>query len=48
MYLLGEGVEKDPETAANLMHFIEEEEKKLDVEALLEEALATAERFSLH
>ena len=28
MYLLGEGVEKDPETAANLMHFIEEEEKK--------------------
>ncbi len=30
------------------LSFIEEEEKKLDVEALLEEALATAERFSLH
>ena len=28
MYLLGEGVEKDPETAKNLMRFIEEEEKK--------------------
>ena len=29
MYLLGEGVEKDPETAQNLMKFIEEEEKKM-------------------
>ena len=29
MYLVGEGVEKDPETAKNLMKFIEEEEKKL-------------------
>ena len=28
MYLLGEGVEKDPETAKNLMKFIENEEKK--------------------
>lgn len=28
MYLVGEGVEKDPETAKNLMKFIEEEEKK--------------------
>ena len=29
MYLLGEGVEKDVETAQNLMKFIEEEEKKM-------------------
>ena len=29
MYLLGEGVEKDPETAKNLMTFIENEENKL-------------------
>lgn len=28
MYLLGEGVEKDAETAKNLMKFIENEEKK--------------------
>lgn len=28
MYLLGEGVEKDAETAKNLMQFIAEEEKK--------------------
>lgn len=33
MYLLGEGVEKDPETAKNLMKFIESEEKKMKGEA---------------
>lgn len=32
MYLLGEGVEKDVETAKNLMKFIEEEEKKKKME----------------
>lgn len=32
MYLLGEGVEKDVETAKNLMKFIEEEEKKKKTE----------------
>ena len=39
-----------PEFPANKpkLSFIEEEEKKLDVEALVEEALTTLERISIH